>query len=152
MKNKTEAHNSYLIDEIFESISPKEEKRIRQKMLLAAKIEDAMKAKGWNKTKLLKEMGQKNPSIATKWFSGTHNFTTDTLLDLQGVLGIKLINIEEVSEEVVIKFHVVVQSEPMCQSHEDLIHSFYKKPTGGRGKNIPFQIQSFKSIQTIAEA
>ena len=151
MKNKAEEYNSHLMDEIFESISPEEEKRTRQKMLLAAKIEDAMKAKGWNKTKLLKEMGQKNASVATKWFSGTHNFTIDTLLDLQEVLGIKLINIEEVQEEVIIKYHVVVQSEPMCQSHEDLIHAFYKKPVG-KAKDIHTRTQVFTSIQTIAEA
>ncbi len=151
MKNKTEEHSSPLIDEIFKSISPKEEKKTRQKMLLAAKIEDAMKAKGWNKNKLLKEMGQKNASVATKWFSGTHNFTIDTLLDLQEVLDIKLINIEEPQGEVVIKYHVVVQSEPMDQCHEDLIQTFYKKP-GAKEKNIHTRKQSFRSTQTIAEA
>jgi hypothetical protein len=44
-KGKAEEYNSPLIDEIFESISPKEEKRIQSEMILAAKIEDAMKAK-----------------------------------------------------------------------------------------------------------
>jgi ribosome-binding protein aMBF1 (putative translation factor) len=110
MKNKAENYNNSVFDEIFNAISPKEEKRIREKMLLAAKIEDAMKAKGWNKTKLLKEIGQKNASVATKWFSGTHNFTFDTLFDLQEILGVKLINTEGSEDEVVNKYHVIVQS------------------------------------------
>ncbi|MCP4552839.1 MAG: hypothetical protein GY834_12540 [Bacteroidetes bacterium] len=124
MKNKAENYNSSLIDEIFDSISPKEEKRIREKMFLAARIEDAMKAKGWNKTRMLKEIGQKNASVATKWFSGTHNFTFDTLFDLQEALGIKLINTEETQDEVIIKYHIVVQSNssaPHSHNWGDLI-------------------------------
>ncbi|WP_107038589.1 hypothetical protein [Brumimicrobium mesophilum] len=95
MKTKQEKYNSSQIDEILESISPLEEKKLRSKMLLAAKIEDTMKAKGWNQKKLLEATGQKNASVATKWFSGTHNFTHDTLFDIQEALGIELINIEE---------------------------------------------------------
>ncbi|PWH82239.1 helix-turn-helix domain-containing protein [Brumimicrobium oceani] len=95
MKTKQEKHNSSQIDEILQSTSPIEEKRIRTKMLLAAKIEDAMKAKGWNRKKLLEATGQKNASVATKWFSGTHNFTHDTLFDIQEALGIELINLDE---------------------------------------------------------
>lgn len=112
MMNKTEEYNSPLIDEIFDSISSKEEKRVKYKMLIAAKIEDAMKAKGWNKTKLLEATGQKNASVATKWFSGTHNFTFDTLFDIQEALGINLLNINEKDDEIVVKYHVVVQSTP----------------------------------------
>lgn len=98
MKTKAEEYNSALFDEILESISPKEEKRIKSKMLLAAKIEDAMKAKGWNKTRLLEATGQKNASVATKWFSGTHNFTHDTLFDIQEALGINLLNTNETDD------------------------------------------------------
>lgn len=89
---KPEEYNSPLFDEIIDSISPKEQERTRQKMLLTAKIEDAMKAKGWSKYQLLQAMNQTDDSVAEKWFSGTHNFTFDTLFDLQEVLGIKLIN------------------------------------------------------------
>ena len=110
MKNKAEEYNSRLMDEISESISPIEERKIKSKMLLAAKIEDAMKAKGWNKTKLLEATGQKNASVATKWFSGTHNFTHDTLFDIQEALGIKLLDIAETSEEIVVQYHVITSA------------------------------------------
>jgi transcriptional regulator with XRE-family HTH domain len=62
-------------------------------MLIAAKIADAMAAKGWNKTLLMKAMGKTNPSEITRWLSGTHNFTTDTLIDLQRALNIKLLDV-----------------------------------------------------------
>lgn len=142
MKNKAEEYNSSLIDEIFESISSKEEKRIKSKMLLAAKIEDAMKAKGWNKTKLLEATGQKNASVATKWFSGTHNFTFDTLFDIQEALGINLLDTTETTNEVVVKYQFVVQSAP----------TMYKQTNLGRtrktkGTQIHYQIHSLTHQQ-----
>lgn len=145
MKNKIEEYSSSLIEEIFESISPKEESRIKSKMLLSAKIEDAMKAKGWNKTKLLEATGQKNASVATKWFSGTHNFTFDTLFDIQEALGIKLLNTTEATEEVVIKYHVIVQSASTLYKHDNL-----RKVQ--KSKNSHSQIHSFNTSMIIAEA
>jgi len=144
MKNKIEEYSSLLIDEIFESISPKEYKRIKSKMLLAAKIENAMKAKGWNKTKLLEATNQKNASVVTKWFSGTHNFTFDTLFDIQEALGIDLLNIKEIKEEVIVKYHVVVHSTP---SQDSLIK------TQSKGVDqFHSQINRFNTSITIAKA
>ena len=147
MKTKAEEYSSTIIDEIFESISPKEEKRIQSKMLLAAKIEDAMKAKGWNKTKLLKATGQKNASVATKWFSGTHNFTHDTLFDIQEALGVNLLSINETSEEVIVKYHVIVQSAPTLHKRNDRQQMPKRK-----GPQFPSQINSFNTSMIIAEA
>ena len=93
--SKVEAHNSEIIDDLFDSTDPDEMERTRQKMLLAAKIEDAMKAKGWKKKDLISALKIKSPSIVTRWFSGTHNFKTDTLIDLQSVLGVNLLNVEK---------------------------------------------------------
>lgn len=147
MKTKAEEYNSSLIDEIFESISPKEENRIKSKMLLAAKIEDAMKAKGWNRAKLLKATGQKNASVATKWFSGTHNFTHDTLFDIQEALGIDLLNTSEKNEEVVVKYHVVVQSAPTLYKQNN-----WQVTANRRKPKSPSQIHSFNTSMIIAEA
>lgn len=147
MKTKAEEYNSSLIDEIVESISPKEEKRIRSKMLLAAKIEDAMKAKGWNKTELLKATGQKNASVATKWFSGTHNFTHDTLFDIQEALGVNLLSINDATEEVIVTYHVIVQSAPTFQKQNDS-----QQLPKRRRSQASSQIHSFNSSMIIAEA
>lgn len=62
-------------------------------MLLAAKINDGMKAKGWQ-NKQLAEALEQNPSIITKWLIGIHNFTSDNLSDIEEVLGISLLDIQ----------------------------------------------------------
>jgi len=81
-----------LLDELFEEIQDsKALKRTENRMLLAQKIDMGMKAKGWNKTKFAKEIGQKN-SVITRWLSGTHNFTSDTLTDISELLNINLID------------------------------------------------------------
>lgn len=105
-KNKPEEYNSPAIDEIFNQISSAEFKKTEQRMLLAAKIDDAVKAKGWKKTDFAREM-KKSPSEISKWLSGTHNFTSDTLWDIGEVLGINFINID-VSPEPSIKFRPVL--------------------------------------------
>lgn len=82
-----------ILDDIINDIDPAEQRRTNQRMLLAAAIEDGMKAKGWKKKDLMKAVGIKNQSVITKWLSGTHNFTADTLFDIQHALGIDLIDL-----------------------------------------------------------
>lgn len=87
--------NDYSSD-FFKSLlpSPKKQKKIDALMQIAAKIQDGLKSKGWNKSKFAQAMGITNLSIITKWLSGTNNFQTDTLLEIQEVLGIKLLDLE----------------------------------------------------------
>jgi transcriptional regulator with XRE-family HTH domain len=91
-KNKAEQYTSQAIDEILKEISPVEIRRTEQRMLLASKIEDAIKAKPWKKTEFARKM-KKSPSEISKWLSGTHNFTADTLSDIEDVLGIQLLDV-----------------------------------------------------------
>ncbi|MCD4696843.1 MAG: hypothetical protein K8S16_11455 [Bacteroidales bacterium] len=51
-KNKAELYSSELIDQFINEISPEEYERTKNKMLLAAKIDNAIKAKGWKKKNL----------------------------------------------------------------------------------------------------
>lgn len=81
-----------LIEQLLNYISPEESLRIENRMLLAAKIDDALKAKGWKKKDLVKALGKKNQSEVTKWLSGTHNFTSDLLTDLGRVLDTNFFN------------------------------------------------------------
>jgi len=91
-----------LIEELLHSISPKESLRIENRMLLAAKIDDAMKAKGWKKKDLMLAMGKKHQSEVTRWLSGTHNFTCDLLTDLGKVLTTDFLNLEKPEPKPVI--------------------------------------------------
>lgn len=91
MKKTTKArkYNSLKLQELLDEITPVEMEQTKVKMLLAARIEDLTKEKGWNKSQFAEKVG-KNPSEITKWFSGTQNFTTDVLTEIASALGIEL--------------------------------------------------------------
>jgi len=84
--------NSKILSELRKKRDNREYERTRTSMLLAASISKAIKSKGLTKSEFAEKMG-KNPSVVTKWLSGVHNFTSDTLTDIQQVLGISLLNL-----------------------------------------------------------
>ncbi|WP_341199380.1 helix-turn-helix transcriptional regulator [Croceibacter atlanticus] len=94
MSKATETQFDF-IDDILEEISPREMKKIEQRMKNAIRIKNAMNAKGWNNKRLLNELGMKSPSVVTKWLSGTHNFTQDTLVDIGDALDIDFFSEKE---------------------------------------------------------
>jgi len=105
--SKAETYNSKIIDELFDSISPEKEEKIRKRMLLAARIDKGIKAKGWKKKDLAEALNKRRSEI-TRWLSGTHNFNSDTLFDIERILNIGLVTLNDVPKEQVIKFHLVV--------------------------------------------
>ena len=122
MMNMKKARNytSKLIDDLLEEVSFEEQEITDKRMLLAAKIDEAIKAKGWNKQDFAKAI-DKYPSEISKWLSGTHNFNSDTLFDIERVLGIKLINLSETANELVFIFKLNVSTRtkslmPKCFS------------------------------------
>ena len=102
-------------------------------MMLAKRIKDALDKKDWNNKTFALKMKQE-PSVITKWLSGTHNFTTDTLWDIEKALGICLINVTEPSQiEVIRTIEVRVQSkaqESLWNSpfNVSLLQSMQSKP------------------------
>lgn len=60
--------------------------------LLSDKIEAAMKAKGLNRTTFARLM-KVQASVITRWLSGTHNFTVETLYGIEEKLNIELIKL-----------------------------------------------------------
>jgi transcriptional regulator with XRE-family HTH domain len=89
-----ENYSSPLVEGLLNSIKPEEQEQIDYKMKLAAKIYAGIKSKGWKSLDLAQALHLKSPSLVSKWLSGTHNFTVDTLIDIQRVLGINLLNAE----------------------------------------------------------
>lgn len=127
MKNKVEEHSSELFEKIFSEISELEQKKIENKMMIAAKIEDLLKSNDWSKKKFLEKLGMKNQSIISKWLSGTHNFTVDTLTEIEHILQTKMFNLEDSKEDIKYIFHVSVKSSVSIEnshnfnmSHSDL--------------------------------
>ena len=104
--NKSAQDNFDFIDDILEEMSSVEMKKIEQRMLNAEKIRKAMDAKEWNNTKLLEALNMKSPSIITKWLSGTHNFTQDTLVEIGNVLNINFFETKE--QKITIEFYFPV--------------------------------------------
>jgi ribosome-binding protein aMBF1 (putative translation factor) len=63
-----------------------------KRKLIAEVIAEAIKKKGWKKQQLAKRVGVNN-SVITKWLSGVHNFTLETLMEIEHVLEVRLINV-----------------------------------------------------------
>jgi transcriptional regulator with XRE-family HTH domain len=128
MKNKNQLPENYkssLISELLEGIDPKEKERIKKRMLLAARIDDALKAKGWKPKNLAEELG-KSPSEISKWLSGTHNFTIDTLIDIERVLGVHFLALGNIDQKVIsYSFKVSVKSPKTSVS--EVFASNYKE-------------------------
>jgi transcriptional regulator with XRE-family HTH domain len=120
-----------LIGTLLDSITSEETARIENRMLISAKIADAMKEKGWKKKDLMQALGKHNQSEITRWLSGTHNFTCDTLTDIQRVLEVKLLCLDK--EDITIrKFKflpiVVKPTNAPYSNHNDIVgaQSFQK--------------------------
>ncbi len=113
MKKLIKSPLANLLDEI----TPLEQAKTNSKMILASRIADAMQIKNWKNKDLLNAVGKESPSLVTKWLSGTHNFTVDTLVELEKALNISLLNLEEdVKKEVIVSYHVVVKSKGQLPS------------------------------------
>lgn len=120
MSKKARNYSSDILDELLSEITPEEQRRTDKRMLLAARIDDAMKAKGWKKGDLAREM-DKQPSIITRWLSGTNNFESDTIFELEDKLGIKLINVEEKQRAQVLHFHLNLTQKVNTEECLDII-------------------------------
>lgn len=102
---------STLLSSLLSEIDPLEQAKTDARMEIAAKIADAIAAKGWKNKDLLEAIGRNTPSIITKWLSGTHNFTTDTLVELEKALNIELIHRDKPLSQATIKFHFNISQE-----------------------------------------
>lgn len=132
------AKQKNIIDELLGSISPVEQSKTDTRMMLAAKIADAMKAKKWKNKDLLEAVGKGNPSIITKWLSGTHNFTVDTLVELEKALSVKLLDLGQKREQMQV-FIAHVRNKA-----DDLQYADQIGATKVTNESIPFNSYSFK--------
>lgn len=134
------------VDSLLDEISPLEQAKTDAKMVLAARIADAMEARKWKRKDLLAAVGKMNPSVITKWLSGTHNFTVETLVELEDALGVSLLNLDVKRQETIITYHFFVSNEvELCSEPDDFdkinilegndrIH--FKKGFTGRYNNL----------------
>jgi transcriptional regulator with XRE-family HTH domain len=128
MNNKPRTYKSLILSELIENISQEELEKTESKMRLAVKIADAIKAKGYGKTEFAKKI-KKNNSEISKWLSGTHNFTHDTLILLQKELDVNLVN-SVITEKIEIRnIHIIAQSSNSPNNNFNLSRIFnFNKP------------------------
>ena len=105
------------IDSLMSRVTPEQQQETDAKMLLASKIYKAMKQKGWTQTQFAANARQKD-SVISKWLSGTHNFTVDTILLIQRVLGILLLDLAERKDKMMIDVKVTVTSSVPLSEQE----------------------------------
>ena len=106
--NKTaiaEEYHSPILDEFLALEDPAETARTETRMMLAALIADTMQEKNIAKKELAQRLNQ-HQSVVTKWLSGKHNFTSDTLTDIGRVLGISLFAHSEQPKQEVVEYKV----------------------------------------------
>lgn len=110
--NNEELYDSPQLEALFADFDPIEAGRIEMKMQLAAKIGDAIKAKGWSKQEFAAEM-KKKPSAISKWLSGTHNFESDTLYEIGKKLGISLLDVgaKNPQPQQSINYHISISTK-----------------------------------------
>jgi len=111
--NNEPLYNRPEMDALFSDFDQAEAARVEMRMMLAAKIDDAIKVKGWTKKEFAAQMG-KSPSEISKWLSGLHNFTSDTLFDISEKLCIDLLNLEKQKPQHVPSkvYQIIVSVQP----------------------------------------
>lgn len=82
---RPEKYTSEFLQNLLVSADPIEEEKTRTRMMHAIKIAKAMEQNDWSKSKFARKIGRQ-PSEITKWLSGTHNFTSDLLVEIGEVL------------------------------------------------------------------
>ncbi len=124
--NKTKSYTSNILGDILNQTSKKDADRIKYRMLLAAKIDNALKAKGMKK-KDLADITGKSQSTITQWLSGTHNFTSDTLFEIGEILNISLLNFNDIKQKeqvTVIQINISSETSAFMQNPwSNLYHS-----------------------------
>ena len=73
-------------------IDPAIRKEVGFSFDIAKRISDLLAAKRWNQADLARATGKK-ASLVSRWLSGTHNFTIQTIAEIESALGASIITV-----------------------------------------------------------
>ena len=79
-----------ILEQVLDNMDSSTKQRVDNRMYLAVMIQDILIEKNMKK-KDLATMLNKNASEISKWLSGDHNFTIDTLSEIGAALGVNLL-------------------------------------------------------------
>lgn len=88
--NKPREYDSPILRRVQERIPVEVSEQNDRRMGLAVKIADTLRSRGITNQEFAFMMGKKASEV-TRWLSGTHNFTTETLWQMERVLKIQLL-------------------------------------------------------------
>ena len=98
MKQAKKQH-SEVIQSVLNEVTPLEMEQSEVRLYLAARIQELLDEKGWTNSTFASKIN-KNPSEITKWLSGTHNFTLDTLTEISSIFEIRLSSLFDFKNEL----------------------------------------------------
>lgn len=98
--SKARQYDSPILRRIEERIPKELSEQIDRRMGLAVKIAETLRARGLTNQEFAFMMGKK-PSEVSRWLSGTHNFTTETLWQMERVLNVQLLTSSPAEAHVV---------------------------------------------------
>ena len=109
--------------------------------VITKKSGEDIKAKGWKNKDLAKALDINNQSIISRWLSGTHNFTIDTLCDIERVLDINIINVDVKPKEQIIS---VVKLSISKENETKLPNSWNQLYNYGQSSTIINNLTQYK--------
>ena len=73
---------------------PKEKRRESELSYgIARRIYEVLQRKGWSQADLARATG-KREAVVSRWMSGTHNFTIQTLSEIETAMGVEILSIK----------------------------------------------------------
>jgi transcriptional regulator with XRE-family HTH domain len=107
-----------VLKNLFEEMKEIEKVQIETKFNLANALESLLKNKGISKSEFAAKMG-KSPSEISKWMSGKHNFTIDTLMEIAHALKVDITELLKFKPEPLFKTEVTVHRKKTSNKSDE---------------------------------
>ena len=118
LNNKKNIFKGNVLKNLFEEMKEIEKVQIETKFNLASALESLLKNKGISKSEFAARMG-KSPSEISKWMSGKHNFTIDTLLEIAHALKVDITELLKHKPEPLLKTKVTVHRKKKTEDNKE---------------------------------
>ena len=109
-------------------VQPETRAYVNLSMEIAARIDDLLQQKGWTGADLARAF-DKSPSEISRWLSGIHNFTLETIARLESVLGEPVLRVEssaasgKVAVQTKSEFSVIVTDKSTGKVFEGVVQA-----------------------------
>lgn len=123
MAEKKNIFKGNLLKNLLDEMKDIEKVQVETKFNLANALDSLLKNKGISKSEFAAKMG-KSPSEISKWMSGKHNFTIDTLLEIAHALKVDIAELLKFKPEPLIKTKVTVHRKTDKEEKKEDLDDF----------------------------